>query len=270
MWLFSSRVAFLDDFSQQRCCINVEQTFDFRINCVGRIVSGCPNDPDVGVYLAAASRSSGSTRISTTRASSFAQRWGLRWRRRCRRGPWRSQWCWAACHWVCGGNSEAEVVAVASDCADLTSESLTWCCCCYCFCPQNRCCCCCCWGCCCCCGTGRRCIHRRCRSSPPCRDPCSRAPAVTCWEAGAESLCRRCEHRESWLVTELGPVRVLRLGHCLGRSPHSPLSLPSLWLSGPWHISRNIGYMATWRGRTLRGEHFLWIMHLCQIYTMYI
>ena len=46
-WLFSSRVAFLDDFSL-RCCvqINVEKTFDFRINCVGRIVSGCPNDPD--------------------------------------------------------------------------------------------------------------------------------------------------------------------------------------------------------------------------------
>ena len=39
----------------QRCCcsINVEKTFDFRINCVGRcIVSGCPNDPDVRTYLA--------------------------------------------------------------------------------------------------------------------------------------------------------------------------------------------------------------------------
>ena len=37
-WLFSSRVAFLDDFSL-RCCvqINVEKTFDFRINCVGRV-----------------------------------------------------------------------------------------------------------------------------------------------------------------------------------------------------------------------------------------
>ena len=71
---FPHELHFLDDFSQQRCCINVEQTFDFRINCVGRIVSGCPNDPDVGAYLAAASRSSGSSRISTTRASSFAQR----------------------------------------------------------------------------------------------------------------------------------------------------------------------------------------------------
>ena len=40
-WLFSSRVAFLDDFSL-RCCvqINVEKTFDFRINCVGRVL--CP------------------------------------------------------------------------------------------------------------------------------------------------------------------------------------------------------------------------------------
>ena len=42
-------------YSQRCCCsINVEKTFDFRINCVSRcIVSGCPNDPDVRtVYLA--------------------------------------------------------------------------------------------------------------------------------------------------------------------------------------------------------------------------
>lgn len=39
-------------------CINVEKTFDFRINCVGRVVSGCPNDPDARTYLAVVARSS--------------------------------------------------------------------------------------------------------------------------------------------------------------------------------------------------------------------